>query len=70
MEDPIQFDGMINWAFVGFSVLFADAIVVDHTRTKVVATLTYGLIGASGYLMFGRTVTDEVSKQALPFYSP
>ncbi|KAF8585587.1 hypothetical protein K439DRAFT_1646593 [Ramaria rubella] len=46
MQDPTQFDNMINWAFG-------------------IATIVYGLIGAAGYLMFGRNVSEEVSKDIL-----
>ncbi|GJJ08762.1 hypothetical protein Clacol_002981 [Clathrus columnatus] len=46
MQDPSEFDGMINWAFA-------------------IATFLYGVIGAAGYLMFGESVGEEISKNIL-----
>ncbi|KAL5495445.1 hypothetical protein ACEPAI_908 [Sanghuangporus weigelae] len=46
MQDPKDFDKMINLAFIA-------------------ATIIYALIGGCGYLMFGNSVSDEVSKDLL-----
>ncbi|KIJ45124.1 hypothetical protein M422DRAFT_29978 [Sphaerobolus stellatus SS14] len=46
MQNPEEFDGMINWAFG-------------------IATAVYGFIGAAGYLMFGDSVNEEISKNIL-----
>ncbi|KAL5534419.1 hypothetical protein ACEPAG_881 [Sanghuangporus baumii] len=46
MQNPKDFDKMINLAFIA-------------------ATVIYALIGGCGYLMFGNSVSDEVSKDLL-----
>ncbi|KAL5519122.1 hypothetical protein ACEPAH_805 [Sanghuangporus vaninii] len=46
MQNPKDFDKMINLAFIA-------------------ATIIYALIGGCGYLMFGDSVSDEVSKDLL-----
>ncbi|GJJ08761.1 hypothetical protein Clacol_002980 [Clathrus columnatus] len=49
MQDPSQFDDVMNWAFVRVAI----------------ATFLYGVIGAAGYLMFGESVGEEISKNIL-----
>ena len=58
MVDPKQFDTMINWAFVRFIHCM---LSTNLNYLQVAATVIYGVIGASGYLMFGNSVSDEVS---------
>jgi vesicular inhibitory amino acid transporter len=58
MQNPREFDSMINWAFVSKHLRFVEKFDSMHLQTA--ATAVYGIIGAAGYIMFGNRVSEEV----------
>ncbi|ELU41605.1 transmembrane amino acid transporter domain-containing protein [Rhizoctonia solani AG-1 IA] len=74
-DRPAPTDLAPNWAFAGHAVipsLARDMAEPEHFDSMInwaffVATLVYGIVGAGGYVMFGRDVSDEVSKALRAF---
>jgi len=72
--------GLFMAGFSGHAVIpslardMTDPQQFDHmiNWAFMIATFIYGIIGSAGYLMFGRSVSDEVSKDLLstPGYNP
>jgi hypothetical protein len=61
MQHPEQFDTMINYAFVSIAdVECGECSLTNFLSGKAITTVVYGTMGVCGYLMFGRSVTDEV----------
>ena len=58
MIDPQHFDQMINWAFVSPQL---ETFPCELMNFQIVATSIYAVVGAAGYMMFGNSVSDEVS---------
>ena len=61
MAEPHRFDTMINYAFVWICVLVLTSNANSDDFYQTAAMIIYAVIGGSGYLMFGDTVSDEAS---------
>jgi vesicular inhibitory amino acid transporter len=63
MQNPAQFDEMIDLAFV--RVLPPCRTYRFSHAPQLISTLIYAIIGGAGYAMFGNNVSEEFSQDLL-----